>query len=233
MIDINDEGNVRVVTLNRPDRRNALTPTGLESIQDAVESCSAPVLYFRGAGDAFCAGADRSTVASIADDGDTEAFVRQGQQTATVIENSSSIVIVGIDGAARGGGVELALACDIRLGTSHATFGEPGVTFGLFGAWGGTVRLPEIVGLGDALDFSLSGRVLDCEEALRIGLISRIVDDPRSVADRIGENDPQALSHLKSRLRDRADPPQQESREVAAFETLVEGHSERLQEFGE
>ncbi len=69
-----------------------------------------------------------------------------------------SAVVAGIDGAARGGGVEMALACDVRVATPDATFAEPGVEFGLFGAWGGTARLRDIVGDGDALDIALSGR---------------------------------------------------------------------------
>jgi enoyl-CoA hydratase/carnithine racemase len=228
MIDIEDTDGVRVVTLDRPDRRNALSPALLEALQSAVLECSAPVLYLRGAGDAFCAGADLTTVADVAESGDVETFVRRGQQVADTIEDSRTVVVAGIDGAARGGGVELALACDIRLATPEATFGEPGVTFGVFGAWGGTVRLPENIGLGDALDFSLSGRVIDSSEALRIGLVSRVLEDPRTVADRIAGNDQAALEHVKLRLRDRRDKRTQEDAEVEAFESLVETHAEEL-----
>jgi enoyl-CoA hydratase/carnithine racemase len=233
MIDIQDDDGVRVVTLDRPERRNALTPAMLEALQSAVVECSAPALYLRGAGDAFCAGADLSTVAEVAETGDVEPFVRRGQQVADTIEESSTVVIAGIDGAARGGGVELALACDIRLATPEATFGEPGVTFGVFGAWGGTVRLPESVGIGDALDFSLSGRVIDSTEALRIGLVSRVLEDPRAVADHVAGNDRAALEHVKSRIRDRRDKQTQEDAEVAAFEDLVETHAVALRKLGE
>lgn len=233
MIDIADDGDVRVVTLDRPDSRNALTPAGLEALEEAVVDCPTPVVYLRGAGDAFCAGADLSTVAEIAESGAVEPFIRRGQRTADAIENSPAIVVAGIDGAARGGGVELALACDLRLATPEATFGEPGVTLGIFGAWGGTVRLPEVIGLGDALDFSLSGRVIGSEEALRIGLVSRVLEAPRTVADRIAENDRTALEFVKERIRDRAEKAVQEDAEIAAFETLIETHADELQRFGE
>lgn len=233
MINIADDGDVRVVTFDRPDRRNALTPAGLEALEDAVVDCPVPVLYLRGAGDAFCAGADLSVVAEVAESGAVEPFIRRGQRVADAIENSPAVVIAGIDGAARGGGVELALACDLRLATPEATFGEPGVALGIFGAWGGTVRLPEVVGLGDALDFSLSGRVIDSAEALRIGLVSRVLEEPRAVAERIAENDPSALEFVKERLRDRGDKTAQEDAELAAFETLIETHAEELQQFGE
>ncbi len=231
MIKTVDDGDVRVVTFDRPDRRNALTLEGLEALEEAVSGCSAPVIYLRGAGDAFCAGADLSVVADVADSGAVDPFIRRGQRVANAIENSSAVVVAGIDGAARGGGVELALACDLRLATPEATFGEPGVTLGIFGAWGGTVRLPEVVGLGDALDFSLSGRVIDSEEALRIGLVSRVLEEPRTVADRIAENDRMALEFVKERLRDRSDKRTQEDAELEAFETLAETHADALQQF--
>ena len=232
MIKTVDDGDVRVVTLDRPDRRNALSPSGLEALEEAVSECPTPVLYLRGAGDAFCAGADLSTVAEVAESGAVEPFIRRGQRVTNAIEDCPAVVVVGIDGAARGGGVELALACDIRLATPEATLGEPGVMLGIFGAWGGTVRLPEVIGLGDALDLSLSGRVIDSEEALRIGLVSRVLEEPRSVAERIAENDPTALELVKERVRDRSDKATQEDAELAAFETLIETHAEKLQQFG-
>lgn len=233
MVRIEDAGDVRVVTLDRPERRNALTPEALDDLERAVVDCTAPVVYLRGEGEAFCAGADLSVVADVADSGEVEPFVRRGQRVADAIESAPAVVVAGVDGAARGGGVELALACDVRLATPDATFGEPGVTFGLFGAWGGTVRLPEVVGLGDALDLSLSGRVVDAEEALRIGLISRVVDDPRSVAESLAENDHQAMALLKERVRDRGSKAHREDAEVAAFEALVEAHADDLAELGE
>ena len=233
MIDIDDRHRIRVITLDRPERRNALTPAGLEALATAVEDPPAPVVYLRGAGAAFSAGADLESVAALADaDADVEAFVRRGQRTADAIESSPAVVVAGIDGAARGGGVELAAACDLRIATPRATFAEPGVTFGLFGAWGGTVRLPEIVGLGEALDISLSGRVIDSEEARRIGLVSRIVEEPRTVAETIAENDPAALERVKTCLRSRGNKAEREDGEVAAFEALVETHAETLRELG-
>jgi enoyl-CoA hydratase len=233
MIHVEDDGEVRVVTLDRPKRRNALTPELLDALETAVVDAPTPVVYLRGEGEAFCAGADLSVVAKVAESGDVKRFVRRGQRVADSIETTDSVVVAGIDGAARGGGVELALACDIRLATPGATFGEPGVTFGLFGAWGGTVRLPEVVGLGDALDFSLSGRVIDAEEALRIGLVSRVVDAPYDVAEGLTKNDKQALGMLKERVRDRGSKADQEDAEVAAFQKLVAAHAEELATYGE
>lgn len=233
MIHVEDDGDCRVVTLDRPQRRNALTQEGLEKLQAAVEEPPVPVVYLQGAGPAFCAGADLSEVAAVADSKEVEPFVRRGQRVADAIEDSPAVVVAGIDGPARGGGVELALACDMRIATTEATFGEPGVTFGLFGAWGGTVRLPETVGMGDALDFSLSGRVIDAEEAHRIGLVSRVVDDPKSVAERLTENDHAALELIKERVRDRGKKSQKEDAEVAAFEALIAAHADELSDLGD
>jgi len=145
-----DDGDVRVVTLDRPDQRNALTGDALEAIREAVRD-PPPVVHIRGEGAAFSAGADLGEVRRVATMVDAAAgdepmsadeardvvgpFVRAGQRTTRAVAQSDAVVVAGVDGAARGGGVELALACDLRIATPDATFAEPGVTFGLFGAW--------------------------------------------------------------------------------------------------
>lgn len=221
MIETTVEERVAYVTLDRPERRNALTIEGLDALEITIERLDTPLVCLRGAGSAFCAGADLATVADL-DSEEAEAFARRGQQVTTAIENSESVVVAAIDGAARGGGVELALACDIRVASPEATFAETGVKLGLFGAWGGTHRLPEIIGLGNALDIALSGRVVDAEEALQIRLISRIVENPEEVAASIAENDSAALRVIKERLRDDGPPERQDRWEAEAFADLVE-----------
>ncbi|KTG30570.1 enoyl-CoA hydratase/isomerase family protein [Haloferax profundi] len=217
MIRTTDDGDLRVVTIERPERRNALRPTDLDDLRAAIDDADAPVVLLRGSGPAFCAGADLDSVAEL---DDPEAFARQGQRVADTIEQSPSVVVAGIDGAARGGGVELALACDVRVATPRATLGEPGVRIGLFGAWGGTVRLPRIVGEGHALEFSLSGRVVDADEALQMGLVSRLVDDPYDVAASMAENEHQSLRIIKERLRDRSDDEARLDAEASGFAAL-------------
>ena len=238
MIRVDDDGDVRTVTLARPERRNAVIPAVLEALADAVTGAETPVVHLRGAGEAFCAGADRSVVADLAaavDDGDgadddgadgnagdaVESFVRRGQATADAIADAEAVVVAGVDGPARGGGVELALACDVRVATPEATFAEPGVGFGLFGAWGGTARLPEVVGLGEAMDLSLSDRVIDAETARRMGLVSRVVDRPAAAAAELADNDPTAMRRLKRRLRDHRPAAAQADADVEAFRELV------------
>lgn len=228
MIRVSDDDAVRVVTLDRPSARNALTPDALNALETAVVDAPTPVVLLRGAGEAFCAGADLSVVGEVASEGDPAAFVERGQRVMRSIATAESAVVAGVDGAARGGGVELALACDLRVATAEATFAEPAVSFGLFGAWGGTVRLPEAVGSTHAMDLSLSGRAVDAEEALRMGLVSRVVPDPREVADELAANDPTALRLLKERLRDRGSVADQETAEAEAFAELMAEHAESL-----
>ena len=215
---------MRVVTLARPARRNALTPAGLDRLEAAVADADQPVVYLRGEGPAFCAGADLDVVADLDREG-AEAFAERGQRVADAIEAADGVVVAGIDGPARGGGVELALACDIRVATPGATFAEPGAKLGLFGAWGGTVRLPRVVGEGEALDLMLSGRTVDAAEARRMGLVSRVTDDPRAVADELARNDPETLRVVKHRMRDSGPADEQARREAESFGRLVERHA--------
>ncbi|ELZ25896.1 enoyl-CoA hydratase/isomerase family protein [Natrinema limicola] len=229
MIDVDTNGSIRTITLDRPEARNALTVDGLTALETAVDDTDEPVIYLRGRGPAFCAGADLNAVAALEGDRNRAAeFARLGQRVARTIEDTSAIVVAGIDGPARGGGLELALACDVRIGTPDSTYGEPGVSFGLFGAWGGTVRLPRVMGEGDALEFALTGRSIDAEEALRMGVISRIEDDPQSVAEEIAANATDTLPVLKRRLRDDSERATQERREAAAFADLVAAHADDI-----
>ncbi len=219
MVQTTSGDGIRTLTLDRPDQRNALTSTALRDLETAVESATEPVLYLHGAGEAFCAGADLDEVKAL-DSESAEAFAALGQRVARTLESYDGAVVAGINGAARGGGVELALACDIRVATPGATFAETGVKLGLFGAWGGTARLPDIVGTGDALDIALSGRTLDAETALQMGLVSRVTAEPRAVAEEIAAVDADALRVLKARMRDEADRETQERREQQAFADL-------------
>ena len=221
MIATTVEERLTVLTLDRPEKRNALGFEGLAALETAVEAAETPVLCLRGAGPAFCAGADLATVAEL-DAERAREFARRGQRVASAIETSKTVVVAAIDGAARGGGVELALACDVRVATPEATFAETGVTLGLFGAWGGTVRLPRIVGAGHALDLALSGRVVDAETALGMGLVSRIDENPETVAHEVAANDRAALRRLKSLMHERGTVAERERAEREAFSDLVE-----------
>jgi enoyl-CoA hydratase/carnithine racemase len=223
------DGRLLCVTLDRPEARNALRPADLDELARRVTDADAPVVYLTGAGGAFCAGADLDTVAELSDPAE---FATRGQRVARAIETADSVVVAGIDGPARGGGVELALACDVRVGTPDATFAESGITHGLFGAWGGTERLQREVGPGDARDLMLSGRVVEATEARQMGLLSRVVEHPESVAREIAAHPEDALGQVKQLLRQNADETvsDTERAEQAAFATLHENHVETIAE---
>jgi len=221
MIAQHTDGSLREVTFDRPESRNALTPAGLDALEAAFETAEEPVVYLSGRGSAFCAGADLEVVRSLDADSARD-LAAAGQRVARTIETYDGVVVAGVDGPARGGGVELALACDLRIGTAAATFAESGVTHGLFGAWGGTARLPDVVGPGMAMDMALTGRVLDAEAARQCGLLSRVVENPRAVARQLLEADPAALRTIRRRIADDRELADQEAAEVTAFADLVE-----------
>lgn len=218
---------VRRVTLDRPEARNALVPAALDDLADAVADAPEPVVLLRGAGSAFCAGADLDSVAGLSE---PAAFARRGQRAARRIETAESVVVCGVDGPARGGGVELALACDLRVATPAASFAESGVRHGLFGAWGGTHRLPAAVGPAVARDMMLTGRTLDASDARRVGLVSRIVDDPATVATTLADAPPSTLRAVGSLLSPTDDRHRRraERRERAAFARLHAEHATEL-----
>lgn len=220
MIETSVDGAIRTIRLDRPKRRNALTEPALERLKEIVSEADESVLYLTGAGPAFCAGADLETVSAL-DPPAAEEFAAAGQRVARALESYEGIVVAGIDGPARGGGVELALACDLRVATPEATFAESGVSLGLFGAWGGTARLPRIVGEGVALDIAVSGRVLDATEAREVGLCTRITETPYTVAEELAANDPDAMRTIKVRIRDGDGTATQERRERQAFAELI------------
>lgn len=220
MLDVHTEGSLRVVTLDRPAVRNAITPAGLTALGETFEAAEEPVVYLTGRGGAFCAGADLTVVEKLDPDG-ARRLAARGQQVARTIATYDGVVLAGIDGPARGGGVDLALACDLRVATPEATFAESGVHHGLFGAWGGTARLPDVVGRGEAMDLAVSGRVVDAQEAEYLGLVSRVVDDPKAVATELQGFDDEALRTIKRRIRDDAPLAAQEAAEVDAFASLI------------
>ena len=181
-----DRGQVAVVTIDRQHRRNAIDGRTAEALFDAWErfeaDAAARVLVLTGTGEAFCAGADLTDIASLAPraagpDGPL-GFTRRTPTKPT---------IAAIDGWAVAGGLELALWCDLRIASPRARFGCLERRWGVPLIDGGTWRLPRIVGMGRALDLILTGRVVEADEALAIGLVTAVVDDPLSHAVTLGE----------------------------------------------
>src|SRR5258707_8839304 len=176
------KGQVAYITLNRPKVLNAVNRDALNELKAAFEDASADPgvrgVILTGAGDkAFIAGADIVQLATIsAIEG--EQFSQAGQAVLNVIENLGKPVIAAVNGYALGGGCETAMACTIRLASDDAMFGQPEVKLGVIPGYGGTQRLPRLVGRGRALQLILSGAMISAQEAYRIGLVNEIV--PRS-----------------------------------------------------
>lgn len=174
------------ITLNRPDALNALSfslITDLARALDEIARSDARALLITGAGQkAFCAGADikELTGRSLTEQ---KRGAELGQHTFARIERLPMPSVAIINGYAFGGGLELALACTLRIATHNAKMGLPEIKLGLIPGYGGTQRLPRAVGEARALDMILTGRTIDAAEALRIGLVQRLIDgDPLEAA---------------------------------------------------
>ena len=173
------EGPVALLTVHRPEKRNALNVLALRELGEAVarivEADEVRGAVVTGAGDrAFAAGAD---IAELADLDPMAALdlSRTGQAAFRAIEQASKPFVAAVNGVALGGGCELALACHLRLAAPEARFGLPEVGLGTLPGFGGTTRLPRLVGSGRALEMILTGKPIDAEEAFRIGLVNRVV----------------------------------------------------------
>lgn len=167
------------VTINRPKSLNALNKATLEEMlfcfRDLGEDRTVRVVIITGAGEkAFVAGADISFMQGLNPD-EGKAFGRLGHTVTRTIENLPQPVIAAINGFALGGGCELALSCDIRLASDNAKFGQPEVNLGIIPGFGGTQRLPRLIGKGLANELIYSGKIIDAVEAGRIGLVNRVV----------------------------------------------------------
>jgi enoyl-CoA hydratase len=170
---------IATVTINRPDKLNALNDDVMLEISRAIDELvadgSVGAIIFTGAGRAFVAGADISRLAD-AKTGDLEKFARFGQGVFRRIELLSKPVIAAVNGFALGGGCELALACHVRVASTLAKFGLPEVKLGLIPGYGGTQRLPRLIGRGAALQMILTGETIDGAEAARLGLANVVVE---------------------------------------------------------
>ena len=205
---------VATVRLNRPDTLNSLSSSVLDELDQVVQRVAKDDdlhgAIVTGEGRAFVAGADIEEISAL--DGETGlAFARKGQAVFTRIEKLAVPVVAAVNGFALGGGCELAMACHLRIASSKARFGQPEVKLGILPGFGGTQRLPRIVGRGIATDLILSGRIIRADEALRIGLVSEVVEPDallaraRELLDTILANGPAALSASLIAIRDGLD----------------------------
>ncbi|MDQ0647517.1 enoyl-CoA hydratase [Microbacterium natoriense] len=195
-----------VATLDRPEKRNAIDQDTIDALHALCSSLESHprTLVVTGSGGVFAAGAD---IAQLRDR--TAEDARRGINATAFIRVSElpMPVIAAIDGYALGGGAELAYAADIRIATPALQIGNPETGLGIMAAGGAAWRLPEIVGAARASEMLLTGRMLDAEEALQLGLVSAVhpavdlMSAAHAIADRIAANDPLATQHTKRALR--------------------------------
>jgi len=174
---------IATITINRPQAMNAMNaetiPEILSGLEDAEKDENVRVVVITGAGEkAFCAGLDLKPMRDINVIKAVETS-RLGQKLTLAIEELGKPVIAAINGYALGGGLELAMACDIRIASEKARVGQPEVNVGLIPGWGGTQRLPRLVGKGIAKELIFTGKMIDAKTAERIGLVNMVVPPER------------------------------------------------------
>jgi enoyl-CoA hydratase len=226
---------IGIITFNRPSVLNALRSGLLREVATALEELESDArvraVIMTGAGEkAFAAGADISELNALASAGSGAAQARSGQALTRQIERMSKPVIMAINGFALGGGCELAMAGDVLLASENAKFGQPEVNLGLIPGYGGTARTTRRVGKGMASYLCLTGEIIDAHEALRIGLVQRVVpaadlmNEARRVATLIASKAPLAIAACKRTINNGAHLSIDDALELEALEfgTLVD-----------
>jgi 2-(1,2-epoxy-1,2-dihydrophenyl)acetyl-CoA isomerase len=177
-IDLDVSDRIATLTLNRPQSLNAFTGTMREDLLAAIQVASdcSRVLILTGAGEAFCSGGDVRAMENLRDE-DLKSFIGQGKRVVTLLRSLPIPTVASIHGVAAGAGLSLALACDLRIASRSARLGATFSRLGLHPDWGGTYFLTRLAGPGVTRDLVLSGRLVDAEEAFRIGLVNWVVPD--------------------------------------------------------
>ena len=234
VIKISKNKQIGILTINRPDSLNAMNRevliefiNGLKKIQSDKEI---RVIIITGSGEkAFIAGADIKLMQKMNREEAFE-FANLGQELANLIEKSDKPVIAAVNGYALGGGCEIALSCHLRIASDNAIFAQPEVKIGLLPGWGGTQRLPRIIGRGLANEIILTGRNVTAKEALDIGLVNKVVPQEElmntcfDIANMILKNSPNAIAESIKLIRLAAGTKLKKglSKEAKSFSQLFE-----------
>jgi enoyl-CoA hydratase len=200
---------IATLTVNRPDALNALNNEVLNDLYDAFtllgKDESVDAIIVTGEGKAFVAGADISAMYEM-NPVQGRDMIANGHRVMNLIEATPKPVIAAVNGFALGGGCELAMACDIRIASERAKFGQPEVNLGIIPGFGGTQRLPRLVGKGMAKLLIMTGEIIDAQEAHRIGLVEKVVapehlmEAAHALANKIIAKAPLAISSAKSTI---------------------------------
>lgn len=221
-VDFTTRGAVAVITLNRPEAYNALDLASIKALSDAVACFESDpnlrVAIITGSGKAFCAGADIDETLPFMKEHGTKSLpptIMRGQSV-------TKPLIAAINGLALGGGLELALACDIRIAAVSAKLGFPEIGLGLIPGWGGTQRLPPLIGSGRAAEMVFTGRAITANEAASIGLVNKAVPDSDlmdaalEMALSIAEKSLEAVKFAKAAMQKGLDLPLKEGLDLEA-----------------
>ena len=179
------DGGLAVIRFNNPAQRNPLSTPTLQlleiTLSDLLPRPDIKGVIFTGTDDVFASGANIHELSKLDSDSALQ-FSQLGQRIFQTIADAPQITIAAISGFCMGGALDLALACDIRVASPNATFAHPGARLGIITGWGGTQRLPQIVGRGRALKLFLTARSITSAEALHIGLVSSVTEEPLTLA---------------------------------------------------
>ncbi len=205
-IAIETRGDITIVWLNRPPA-NPLSPTVIRELADAwskLDGKARAVVFASSNPFTFSAGADIKEFTKMAPDKEGAELLEAGHGLMTGMEKSSTVTIAAVNSLAFGGGCELSMACDFRIAAESATFGQPEINLGIIPGFGGTQRLPRLVGEGKALEMNLTGDAISAYEALRFGLANQVVPDHElfdtalSWARKLAEKAPIAIEQIKT-----------------------------------
>jgi len=189
---------IAIIRFNRPAERNPLSRATLLELQDTLATviprADIEALIFTGTGDVFLSGANIRELSTL-DSESALAFSNLGQSIFQTIADAKPLTVAAVSGYCMGGGLDLALACDIRVASETAVFSHPGARLGIITGWGGTQRLPRLIGKSAALEMILTARRVDAQEALKLGLVTSVNDNPLAEALRIARG-AQEASHV-------------------------------------
>jgi len=173
------DGSIAILRFCRPTERNPLSATTLDTLDEALTRIqnqpSTKVIILTGTDDVFLSGANIRELTTL-DPQTAKAFSEKGQALTNAVAKNHAITIAAINGYCMGGGLDFALACDIRIASATAVFAHPGARLGIITGWGGTQRLPRIIGRTSAIELFATARRLSGAEALKVGLVTQVVD---------------------------------------------------------
>ena len=183
---LKEENEILYIIINRPDKLNALNGEVMEELKDVFDYFEKEkgnkICIITGSGEkSFVAGADISGFQNLSPE-QAKQLAQKGQELFLQIESCPKLIIALVNGFALGGGCELAMACHIRIATPNAKFSQPEINLGILPGYGGTVRLPKIIGLSKSIELLLTGDMIDAQQALQLGLVSEVLEPKEALA---------------------------------------------------